>query len=468
MRVQDLDSVNSVGSTDEIMVTHTNHKTERITFENFKGSIDTLDNLGVTTLLQATGDTELADTTVTGDIDVTGDLDITGDVDITGDLDVEGNIIQHGSAYETHAEKVYTKDDVINLRDGAVGALGNDEYSGVIAKHYDADGNDGALVFNKHGEARVGDYTKTNVTVYSANGTDFYTDAEMTQAATIPAGVTPVLVEGDEYTYVDMDDDTEPLLTRDETASMTDKGIITWDATNKKANTLPVATSANKVLASDSNGGYQWMDVGASAAQSIFDICHPIDEVYVQFPQQDDPATLYNKNGIQSTWTLLDYSGAFFRASGGNAANFLEKTDVLSKQAQATAKNGLSISNTLSVGNQSSGGTSNVTAGMSANSTGSFLNRVLGNNCALVGAVNGGTTQSASATGNCSASWKTGYSSGGGATATTASYESSRTQISINVAHTHSVYLRGSVSLGDGDTETRPENYTMKIWKRTA
>lgn len=456
MRVQDLDSVNSVGSTDEIMVTHTNHKTERITFENFKGSIDTLDNLEVTTLLQATGDTELADTTVTGDIDVTGDLDITGDVDITGDLNVEGNIIQHGSAYETHAEKVYTKDDVINLRDGAVGALGNDEYSGVIAKHYDADGNDGALVFNKHGEARVGDYTKTDVTVYSANGTDFYTDAEMTQAATIPAGVTPVLVEGDEYTYVDVDDDTEPLLTRDETASMTDKGIITWDATNKKANTLPVATSANKVLASDSNGGYQWMDVGASAAQSIFDICHPIDEVYVQFPQQDDPTTLYNKNGIQSTWTLLDFSGAFFRASGGNAANFVEKTDVLTKQAQATAKNGLQLKSATS------GGTDNTTSGMSGNSTGSFLNRVLDNGSTIVGAVNGATQASASASGNFSASWKTGYSnSGGAAQASGYNHQDKRSQISLNVAHTHNVYLQG-------DTETRPDNYTVKIWKRTA
>lgn len=235
MRVQDLDAANSAASTDELIITNqTTHKSERITFANFLSSIASLANLVITTLFQVTGDTQLADTI------------------ITGDLEVDGDIYQRGSAYETHAEKVYTKDDVIHLRDGAVAALDLDEYSGVIAKHYDADGNDGALVFNRSGEARVGDYNKTAYIVYSTNGTDFYTDAQMTEPATIPAGITPTATgETNEYTYTVVDDDTEPLLTRDEAANISNGQYLKWDDVNKKAIgglDIPDPTVNNTVL----------------------------------------------------------------------------------------------------------------------------------------------------------------------------------------------------------------------------
>ena len=283
MKIEDLDSCNEAVSTDELILTHTNHTTEKITFEDLKESIGSVSELEITTELEVSGDTQLGDTTVTGDItqtgdagitgdvtitgavDVTGDTDIDGDVTITGDLDITGDIVQRGSAYETHAEKVYTKDDVINLRDGAVAALGNDEYAGLIAKHYDADGNDGALVFNKNGEARVGDYTEVTGTVYSSDGITFYSDSEMTQAATIPAGATPVQVEGNEYTYTVMVDDTEPLLTRSEAASMTDKAIIVWDGTNKRAVTTSLPAAANKVPVSQADGSFIWTDYDSGA-----------------------------------------------------------------------------------------------------------------------------------------------------------------------------------------------------------
>lgn len=283
MKIEDLDSCNEALSTDELILTHTNHTTEKITFEDLKESIGSVSELEITTELEVSGDTQLGDTAVTGDItqtgdagitgdvtitgavDVTGDTDIDGDVTITGDLDITGDIVQRGSAYETHAEKVYTKDDVINLRDGAVAALGNDEYAGIIAKHYDADGNDGALVFNKNGEARVGDYTEVTGTVYSSDGITFYSDSEMTEIATLPAGATPVQVEGTEYTYTVMVDDTEPLLTRSEAASMTDKAIIVWDGTNKKAITTSLPAAANKVPVSQADGSFTWTDYDSGA-----------------------------------------------------------------------------------------------------------------------------------------------------------------------------------------------------------
>lgn len=247
MRVQDLDAKNSVASSDELIITDSSHKSWRTTFANFIASITSLANLAISTLFQVTGDTQLADT------------------EINGDLEVNGDIIQNGAAYETHAEKVYTKDDTINLRDGAVSALPTGKYAGIIAKHYDADGNDGALVFNKSGEARVGDYTESTVTVYSLDGTNFYTDSEMTEAAVIPAGVTPTLVSGTEYSYDTVADDTEPLLTRDELNSMTGKAILIWDKVNKKAKTAAVPNAEKMVPVSNQDGSFSWAKYSEAA-----------------------------------------------------------------------------------------------------------------------------------------------------------------------------------------------------------
>ena len=81
---------------------------------------------------------------------------INSNISLTGDLNVVGNIIQNGSAYETHVEKVFSKNDLIITRDGAVSGLANNEFTGILAKKYDGT-NDGQLVFDNNGVARVGD-----------------------------------------------------------------------------------------------------------------------------------------------------------------------------------------------------------------------------------------------------------------------------------------------------------------------
>lgn len=43
-----------------------------------------------------------------------------------GNVTIQGDIIQQGSAYETHAEQVYTSNDFITLREGALSGLGSD------------------------------------------------------------------------------------------------------------------------------------------------------------------------------------------------------------------------------------------------------------------------------------------------------------------------------------------------------
>ena len=114
-------------------------------------------------------------------------LTVNGNTQLNGDLEVNGDIIQNGSAYETHAEQIYTRDDYIIMRDGAVAGLPQGDYSGFQIKLYDGV-NDGRLVIDNDGTARVGDV-------------------------------------GDE----------QPLMTRDESADMTNGNLIEWDTTNNKA-----------------------------------------------------------------------------------------------------------------------------------------------------------------------------------------------------------------------------------------
>ena len=199
---------------------------------------------------------------------VTSGGTIGGNTQIDGDLTIDGNIYQRGSAYETHAEKIYTKKDMIITRDGAESPLGADELTGFKAKHYDNDGNDGILAFDRNGTARVGDYTKDKVfTVYSSDGVTFYSDSEMTEEVTIPSGVTPELVEGNEYTYTQDVNDTEPILTRSEETDLNNNDILMWNSTQKKAVNVPRPSLNNTVLTAkiqNNQTTYEWKSGGSA------------------------------------------------------------------------------------------------------------------------------------------------------------------------------------------------------------
>lgn len=106
---------------------------------------------------------------------------------INGTLTINGNLVQNGEEYESHAEKVYSEDDLITTRHGAVGGLSEGQYTGIQAEKYDGE-NDGQLVFDANGEARVGDVG-----------------------------------------------DTQPLLTRDEIANLVTGQVLVWDGTKLQA-----------------------------------------------------------------------------------------------------------------------------------------------------------------------------------------------------------------------------------------
>lgn len=121
-----------------------------------------------------------------------------------GNLNVAGDIIQQGSSYDTHMEKVYTTNDYITMREGAVSGLSQGQYAGFEVEKYDGT-NNGRLVIDNQGTARVGDV-------------------------------------GDE----------QPLLTREESADLANGELLQWNAADQKAvgvpmDSAPTANSTNPV-----------------------------------------------------------------------------------------------------------------------------------------------------------------------------------------------------------------------------
>ena len=115
---------------------------------NLKESKNYADSIKPTKTSQLTNDSNFATTSENNNFSI-------GQT-INGTLTVNGDIVQNGQVYETHAEKLYTKNDEIITRDGATGGLSIGEYTGIQAQKYDGT-NNGRLGFNAAGEARVGD-----------------------------------------------------------------------------------------------------------------------------------------------------------------------------------------------------------------------------------------------------------------------------------------------------------------------
>lgn len=241
-----------------------------------------------------------------------------------------------------------------------------------------------------------------------------------------------------------------------------DADDIPYDATMSVKDKLDSASQADWTETDSTDPSFIkhkipiWITNGSATddnAQALFDLVHPIGEIYVQYPATDDPNTLYNISGvITSTWVEQSYSGAFFRASGGNADTFIEKGNALNKQAGQNLKHNHGGYVGSPVTNDTSHSAKTSTGGMSERATGStakvcYKTDETPTNSGNISMARNGT--------NC---WNFRLQSGvnmGFAT------------ISTNVAHTHNMNHIHSIT-SDGGNENRPDNYTIKIWKRTA
>lgn len=203
---------------------------------------------------------------------------ISGNLQINGQLQINGSIVQNGDAYETHAEQVFTQNDTIILRDNAVSGLTDTDYAGLIAKKYDGT-NDGALVFDSTGTARVGDV-------------------------------------GDE----------QPLTTRAESSSMVDNNFVVWNSANNRVQTralefadLPnldtkyVRFSQGGQGLSNEQKGYARDNIGAVEKRS--DI--PSNSTSLYFHSNDEQG-LINGNILEVKQKTVNINGTEHTLIGSN------------------------------------------------------------------------------------------------------------------------------------------------------
>lgn len=234
----------------------------------------------------------------------------TGDT-IDGDLHIKGDLSVDGIGEEIISTELKVGANTITLRNDNPSALGNTELAGVVTENYDGNNHNNIIAINKNGVARTGDIDIATRILYSNDGTNFYTDEDLTTPATIGAteevrdtgnqtsgGVE--IYEGITYS----NDDTQAIATRED--NPVDGAFMKWDAATKRL-------------------------VSASISAQ-FDIAWPIGSVYTQYPGQKDPNTLWSQ---YSTWEELDYGGAFFRTRGENAEQF-EKTIAISSVSGTT------------------------------------------------------------------------------------------------------------------------------------
>ena len=167
---------------------------------------------------------------------------------------------------------------------------------------------------------------------------------------------------------------------------------------------------------------------------SSFDIVHPIGEVYVQYPQQASPNDLW---GSFTTWEELDYNGAFFRSSGGNANGFATSEDLLTSCVQASSikchTHTVTENGTICCGSTCARTLKGCAQGYQWNNN---------NGCKSYGGIFCYVFQS-SCTG-------------------TSGVTANAICLRVDACHRHCGDLTCCGS------ETRPENYTVKLWKRVA
>lgn len=382
----------------------------------------------------------------------------TGDT-IDGDLHIKGDLSVDGIGEEIISTELKVGANTITLRNGNPSALGNTELAGVVTENYDGNNHNNIISIDKNGVARTGDIDIATRILYSNNGTNFFTDEGLTIPATIgeneelrdtgnqtSSGVK--IYEGVTYS----NDDTQAIATRED--NPVDGAFMKWDAASKKL-------------------------VSASASVQ-FDIAYPIGVTYTQYPGQKSPNELW---GQFSTWEELNYGGAFFRSEGGSADTF-EKSLAISSMNGTTIvfqfSHGLAVGSVIYDSENNEGRivtdvTNSTTIVINeAFSSSSITSVLVSQNQAT--AKNGlsasfsGTEGTVSVSGGNHRHSISGHMSGmgGGSVSTHVSGRIMYTEYSGNLSMSGSFTPSGSVTVSSSDKETRPNNFTMKIWLRTA
>jgi hypothetical protein len=239
------------------------------------------------------------------------------------------------------------------------------------------------------------------------------------------------------------------------TSALTGSGIVLGRATNglgdmedlvldadgamlsDSAHRIPTQKAVREYVKSINDGGSFPGDVTVNGALTVIGkMTVPIGFTYFQLPGKSLPSDLF-----LGTWTNISstFSGAFFRAEGGNASAFA---------------GGLQASQNLSHGHTSGNENTDHTHTI----TGSVGDDTPDHTHGILAASGNGVNQGYLRPGDASTGF---WTASAGA----------------SVRHTHPVgtLVNGGISAvhqhtinADGGTEARPINYTIRIWERTA
>ena len=254
--------------------------------------------------------------------------------------------------------------------------------------------------------------------------------------------------------------------------------------------------------------------VNEKLLQDIFNISIPIGHLYTQYPAQPSPTELYNVNGIKSVWEeQLQYNSAFFRSNKPNTELWTPDNGIhFYKESNKDYPVNISgITGGRSSGvtyyNQNEGITYTKWSGWNIG-LGKEFNDALQTNqnkshkhentisvtqptmstLPFVKAMNfrleargidgkGNSAEMSSSTSGRNSNDPNGMTSslsksrGSNTDATDNNSGKGRTTFTVSFSHTHTVTRTKDVAVSitnvnDGGNEFRPDNYTIRIWKR--
>lgn len=190
--------------------------------------------------------------------------------------------------------------------------------------------------------------------------------------------------------------------------------------------------------------GTAWKNISAPA----------VGKKIEQYPQEKAPGTIYPC----TEWQEINYNGAFFRSAGGNAAAFVEHGNTLpSPQSQGTAQYTVSDADNISFTGVASE-VSTVDPSWDIEYSGDNHSHTYYSKYAKTGSSI--ATRHVLYVDAKSDAKNTNYN-------ITTDEETTSISGTITGDHTHTFTPSGTITAPDG-SETRPKNFTMKVWERIA
>ena len=242
---------------------------------------------------------------------------VTGN-NVNGDLRVTGDLIVNGTTHTVDVEEVAATGDIITLRANNSNTLSSDQISGLVVNKYDGI-KDLAVGTSSDGTLRVGtaagtDVSYTNIALKHEDGLYYsydnllppnYTLLNPQPLGTMSSWTGKAEVEG--YTkyasavFTQVDITTmQPVLTRAESSSMSNKGALIWDSANNRAVSSTTPT-VSQFLGTDANGNVTWINQSSLTPGRVAEADHALTA---------DTATTANRALLANTAGTADSAGS--------------------------------------------------------------------------------------------------------------------------------------------------------------